>query len=101
VFTLERAAGPSEISAPGFPLRTGFLGSLIYWGAVYLLGVLKPSEGAALVTTIFIAHAIASDLSGRPLDFTWPLARCVVSCQSITGVSESACTACPNDDSGH
>lgn len=70
-------AGPSEISAPGFPLRTGFLGSLIYWGSVYFLGVLKPAEGAALVTTIFIMHAIASDLSGRPLDFTWPVARCV------------------------
>jgi hypothetical protein len=66
--------GPSEISAPGFPLRTGFLGSLIYWGSVYYLGVLKPAEGAALVTTIFIAHTIASDLSGRPLDFTWPVA---------------------------
>jgi hypothetical protein len=54
-------AGPSEVTEPGFPLRTGFFGSLMYWVTVYFLGVLKPAEGAALVTTIFIAHAVASD----------------------------------------
>ena len=42
---------------------------------MYRLGVLKPAEGGALVTTIFVAHGIAADLTGRPLDFTAPLAR--------------------------
>lgn len=27
------------------------------------------------MTSVFVAHALASDLSGRPLDFTLPLAR--------------------------
>lgn len=63
------------MTEPGFPLRTGFFGSLIYWVAVYFLEILRPAEGAALVTTIFILHALASDLVGRPLDYTYPLAR--------------------------
>lgn len=31
-------------------------------------------EGKALVTSIFIAHGLLSDLLGRPLDFTEPIA---------------------------
>lgn len=67
--------GPSDVTQPGFPLRSAFFGSLLYWVSVYFLGALKPAEGAALVTSVFVAHALASDLSGRPLDFTLPLAR--------------------------
>jgi hypothetical protein len=66
--------GASEVTEPGFPLRTGFFGSLLYWLTVHFFGVLKPLEGMALVTTIFIAHGIAADLTGRPVDFTYPLA---------------------------
>lgn len=50
---------------------------------VYWLGVLKPAEGGALVTTIFVAHGIAADLTGRLLDFTEPVARAL---HAITNV---------------
>ncbi len=50
---------------------------------MYWLGILKPVEGGALVATIFVAHGIAADLTGRPLDFTAPLARAL---HAITNV---------------
>lgn len=67
--------GNSEIAEPGFPIRSGFFGSLLYWTSVYGMGWLKPSEGAALVIAILVAHGVLSDLSGRPLDFTYPIAK--------------------------
>lgn len=33
------AAGPSDVTEPGFPLRSAFFGSLLYWVSVYFLGV--------------------------------------------------------------
>lgn len=68
-------AANSEIVEPGFALRSGFFGSLLYWSTVYGVGWLKPAEGAALVITIFVVHGVSSDLSGRPLDFTYPIAK--------------------------
>lgn len=76
-------AGASEVTEPGFPLRTGFFGSLLYWLTVYFFGVLKPLEGAALVTTIFILHGVAADLTGQPIDFTYRLALML---HRVTGV---------------
>ena len=67
-------AGPSEVSTPGFASRTGFAGALIYYLSVYVLQLLKPAQGLALVTTTFILHGLMSDLLKQPLDWTHPLA---------------------------
>lgn len=67
--------GNSEMAEPSFALRSGFFGSLLYWSTVYGLGSLKPAEGAALVTAIFVIHGLLSDLTGQPLDFTFYLAK--------------------------
>lgn len=69
-----KPSGPSEIAQPGFALRTGMFGSLTYWLAVHVFEVLKPREGGALLVTIFVAHGLASDLVGQPLDYTHPIA---------------------------
>lgn len=39
-----------------------------------LLQVLAVREAKALITTAFVAHAALSELLGRPLDFTQPVA---------------------------
>ena len=67
-------AGPSEVSAPGFASRTGFAGALVYYLSVYVLEALKPAEGLALVTSMFVVHGLCSDLLRQPLDWTHPLA---------------------------
>ena len=66
--------GPSEVSAPGFASRTGFAGALVYYLSVYVLEALKPAEGLALVTFVFVLHGLCSDLLRQPLDWTYPLA---------------------------
>ena len=62
------------MSAPGFPLRTGFAGALTYYLSVHVLQALKPAEGLALITTVFLVHGVLSDLLKQPLDWTHPLA---------------------------
>lgn len=66
--------GPTEVTAPGFASRTGFAGTLAYYLSVHVLEFLKPAEGLALVTTVFIVHGVLSDLLKQPLDWTHPLA---------------------------
>ncbi|KAL3159054.1 hypothetical protein ABBQ32_011052 [Trebouxia sp. C0010 RCD-2024] len=66
--------GPSEVSSPGFASRTAFAGALVYYLSVHALEVLKPAEGLALVTTVFVVHGLCSDLLRQPLDWTHPLA---------------------------
>jgi len=66
--------GPAEVSAPGFASRTGFAGTLAYYLSVHVLEVLKPAEGLALITTVFIVHGLLADLLKQPLDWTHPLA---------------------------
>ena len=67
-------AGPSEVSAPGFALRTGFAGACVYYLSVHVLKALKPAEGLALITSAFVVHGLCSDLLRKPLDWTHPLA---------------------------
>lgn len=62
------------MSAPGFASRTGFAGALAYYLSVYVLQLLKPAQGLALVTTTFIVHGLLADLLKQPLDWTHPLA---------------------------
>lgn len=62
------------MSAPGFASRTGFAGALVYYLSVHVLEALKPAEGLALVTSAFVVHGLCSDLLGKPLDWTHPLA---------------------------
>ena len=39
-----------------------------------MLELLKPAEGLALVTSVFVVHGLCSDLLKQPLDWTHPLA---------------------------
>lgn len=70
-------AGPSEVTAPGFAARTGFLGALVYYLSVHVLEVLKPKEGLALITTTYVVHGLLSDILRQPLDYTHPVAKIV------------------------
>lgn len=51
-----QCTGAPEIAEPGFALRSGMIGTMIYWLSVNVLGLLTPREGAALIVTIFVAH---------------------------------------------
>lgn len=51
-----QCTGAPEIAEPGFALRSGMTGTMIYWLSVNVLGLLTPREGAALIVTIFVAH---------------------------------------------
>lgn len=46
----------------------------MYYLSVHALEALKPAEGLALVTTVFVVHGLCSDLLRQPLDWTQPLA---------------------------
>lgn len=70
-----RLAGPAELTAPGWPWRSGALASTAYYLLVHVSGVVNPREGKVLVTSVFVAHGLLSDFSGLPLDFTEPVAR--------------------------
>ncbi|DBA94266.1 TPA: hypothetical protein ACH3X1_001883 [Trebouxia sp. C0004] len=66
--------GPTEVTAPGFASRTGFAGTLAYYISVHVLEVLKPAQGLALITTVFVVHGVLADVLKQPLDWTHPLA---------------------------
>ena len=70
-------AGPSEVTAPGFAARTGFLGALVYYLSVHVLEALRPKEGLALITTTYVVHGLLSDILRQPLDYTHPVAKFV------------------------
>lgn len=46
----------------------------MYYLSVYVLEVLKPAEGLAVVTSVCVVHGLCSDLLRQPLDWTHPLA---------------------------
>jgi hypothetical protein len=60
---------------PGFPIRSGFSATLIYWFTVHVYSHLTAAEGHALIVTLFVLHGILSDIVGSPLDFTYLPAR--------------------------
>ena len=54
--------------------------------------MLPVREAKALVTGVFVAHAVLSELTGRPLDFTHPVSRaahavCCVPMPGLPGVT--------------
>lgn len=63
-------AGPSEIEVPSFVWRSGTLGSLVYYLAVYVAQALTPEQGKALLVVWFLAHGVLSCLTSAPCDFT-------------------------------
>lgn len=72
-----RPAGPCELSQPGFPLWSALLAALSDYLLVHVTRTLTAAEGLALVTTVFVAHGLACDLTGRRLDYTRPVAQLV------------------------
>ncbi len=67
-------AGPSELAQPGYPLRSAAFATVTYWSLVHVLHFLSNKEGLALITTLFVVHAIAADVQGTALDYTSPVA---------------------------
>jgi hypothetical protein len=68
-------AGPSELAQPGYSLWSAFLVSLATYLLVPVAGLLSEAEALALVTSVLVGHAVAAEITGRPLDFTEPFAR--------------------------
>jgi len=66
------AAAPSELSRPTFAVRSAALCAGCYYAAVRL-GAAGAADAAAGVSLLLVGHALASELSGRPLDFSAPL----------------------------
>ena len=73
-FDFRFPSGLTEVISPGFASRTAFAGALAYYLSVHVLEVLKPTEGLAVVTTVFIVHGLLADLLKQPLDWTHPVA---------------------------
>ena len=101
-------AGPSEVTAPGFAARTGFLGALVYYLSVHVLEALKPKEGLALVTTTYVVHGLLSDILRQPLDYTHPVARIVHAVVNVpmpntqtTGAKQAPGKAKPAQSASH
>ena len=67
----ERVA--SSFSLPDWPVRSGFFGSLIYTFLAHWSRLLAPELAEAAVMSLFLAHAVSSDLLGGELDWTAPL----------------------------
>ena len=73
-------SGESTLSSfymPEWAVRSGFIGSVVYVLLAYSpLGdyepLLEAELAAAAVTTLFLAHTVASDLLDDPLDWTAP-----------------------------
>ena len=98
-----RAQGVTVLPAQVRALEQGAdLGSSAVLGtwaeASCAMQVLPTREGKALVTAIFVAHAVLSEVTGRPLDFTLPVGRAAhaVCCVPMPGlVAASAKPAAP------
>ncbi|KAK9806453.1 hypothetical protein WJX73_009380 [Symbiochloris irregularis] len=78
--------GPSEFTVPGFAVRSGFAGALLYYLSVTQWHWLSPDEGRGLIVLLYVIHGLISDIAGRPLDFTLPIARLVAVAQGLTAV---------------
>ena len=68
-------AGPTELAQPGFSLWSGLLAALASYLLVHVGQLLSEAESLALVTTVLLAHALAAEATGLPLDFTEPFVR--------------------------
>ncbi len=68
-------AGASELSVPTFAWRSGALATTAYYLLSHVAEALSQREAKALLTVVFIGHGLLSDVLGRPLDFTQPVAR--------------------------
>ncbi|KAL4431927.1 hypothetical protein ABPG77_000194 [Micractinium sp. CCAP 211/92] len=65
--------GPNELSHPGYVLRSAAVGACLQYVSVHVLGVLSPQQGLGLVITLYVAHSLATDITGQPCDYTAPL----------------------------
>ena len=70
-------AGPAEVTQPGFSAWSGFLGTLLYYQSSHVLGILSREEAKALVISCFVLHGLLVDLTGQPIDYTYPIARMI------------------------
>ena len=61
--------------APTFVSRSAFQGTLLYYLVVHVLRSVGPSEGGAIIVSLFVGHGIIAELTGWNLDFTYPFAR--------------------------
>ncbi|GAB4818578.1 hypothetical protein N2152v2_005624 [Parachlorella kessleri] len=77
--------GPTELAQPGFALWSGLLAALANYLLVHVGQLLSEAEGLALVTTVLLAHALAAEATGLPLDFTEPFVRAF---HLVTGIPQ-------------
>eukprot|EP01023_Acetabularia_acetabulum_P020602 TRINITY_DN2074_c0_g1_i12.p2 TRINITY_DN2074_c0_g1~~TRINITY_DN2074_c0_g1_i12.p2 ORF type:complete len:273 (+),score=51.46 TRINITY_DN2074_c0_g1_i12:163-981(+) len=68
-------AGPPEVVAPTFILRSGFMVALSYYLLTHVFYVLPGVQAMALITTFYVVHGIMQDVSGMTLDVTYPVAK--------------------------
>ncbi|KFM28052.1 Peptidyl-prolyl cis-trans isomerase-like 3 [Auxenochlorella protothecoides] len=65
--------GPAELATPGFVLRSGAFLAIFHLASVHLLGLLSSRASLGVITTLFVAHTLASAILQAPLDYTRPL----------------------------
>ena len=58
-------AGPSEFTVPGFALRSGFAGAVLYYVLVLNWHWLSAEEGRGLIVLLYVIHGVISDLAGK------------------------------------
>ena len=61
-------AGPSEFTVPGFALRSGFAGAVLYYLLVLEWHWLSAEEGRGLIVLLYVIHGVISDLAGKRFD---------------------------------
>eukprot|EP00873_Tetraselmis_striata_P012690 jgi/Tetstr1/432954/TSEL_022292.t1 len=94
--TLGMQTKPAELSAPGWSMRSGFLGSAVFLIAVYHLPEalrLEAEQAKALVVTVCLVHAAFGTLRGADSDFTAP---CGAAFHALSGIPPPPPVATPH-----
>eukprot|EP00879_Flechtneria_rotunda_P023314 GHRR01024663.1.p1 GENE.GHRR01024663.1~~GHRR01024663.1.p1 ORF type:complete len:384 (+),score=128.00 GHRR01024663.1:63-1214(+) len=66
--------GSAELTSPGFVSRSAAMAAVTYHVLGHVLQLLPLSAAAGLVVTALMLHSFATEITGRPLDFTAPVA---------------------------
>eukprot|EP00878_Enallax_costatus_P020950 GHUV01022163.1.p1 GENE.GHUV01022163.1~~GHUV01022163.1.p1 ORF type:complete len:218 (+),score=90.85 GHUV01022163.1:404-1057(+) len=69
--------GMAELTSPGFVSRSAFMAATTYYLLGYVLQLLPASAAAGLLVTVLMLHSFATEITGKPLDFTEPVAEAV------------------------
>lgn len=56
-------AGPTELSHPGYALRSAAVGACLQYLLVHVLGLLSAQQGLGLLIALYVAHSLATDIT--------------------------------------